>query len=337
MASVLRTPAIGAPPPPHPRLASFPARASKTSCISFRHISIRHSITASLRLPRFPTGRFTKFVPFSASGDTETTEAEEIQESQLEEPGDGAAVVEDGGAAEISIQEESSDSSISLLLKSYREAIFNNDEPKIAEFKTFLISLEDEKISLENKVAALSAELSVQKDRVLRISADFDNFRKRIDTERLSLVSNARGEVVESLLSVLDNFERAKAQIKVETEGEKKINDSYQSIYKQFMEILTSLGVCPVETVGNPFDPMLHEAIMREDSTEYEEGVIIEEYRKGFKLGERLLRPSMVKVSAGPGPVKEETAEPSKGEMEDSVEAFKETEDSVEASKESSA
>ena len=102
-----------------------------------------------------------------------------------------------------------------------------------------------------------SQELSIEKDRILRISADFDNFRKRTERDRLSLVTNAQGEVVESLLPVLDNFERAKTQIKVETEGEEKINNSYQSIYKQFNEILTSLGVEPVETVGTPFDPLV--------------------------------------------------------------------------------
>lgn len=106
-------------------------------------------------------------------------------------------------------------------------------------------------------MACLSAELSVERDRILRISADFENFRRRTDRERLSLVTNAQGEVVESLLPVLDNFERAKAQIKVETEGEEKINNSYQSIYKQFIEILDSLGVVPVETVGIPFDPLV--------------------------------------------------------------------------------
>lgn len=176
----------------------------------------------------------------------------------MQEAADGAAVAEDGAAAaEITSEEESPDSAISLLLQSYREALVSNDESKVAEIEAFLKSVEDEKASLENKVAALSAELSVQKDRILRIGADFDNFRKRTETERLSLVSNAQGEVVESLLPVLDNFQRAKAQIKVETEGEEKISSSYQSIYKQFIEILTSLGVSPVETVGNPFDPLV--------------------------------------------------------------------------------
>ncbi|KAK1291610.1 hypothetical protein QJS10_CPB17g01561 [Acorus calamus] len=184
------------------------------------------------------------------------------------------------------------------------------------EIESFLLSVEDDKNSLASKVAALSEESSVERERVLRISADFDNFRKRTERERLSVMENAQGEVVESLLAVLDNFERAKAQIKVETEGEEKINNGYQSIYKQFSEILSSLGVVPVETVGNAFDPLFHEAIMREDSEEYEEGIIIQEFRKGFKLGDRLLRPSMVKVSAGPGPAKsEESGPPVEGEV----------------------
>lgn len=142
-------------------------------------------------------------------------------------------------------------------LQSYKEALTSNDESKIAEIEALLKSMEDEKTALESKVASLSEETSYERDRVLRISADFDNFRKRTERERLSLVNNAKGEVVENLLPVLDNFERAKAQIKVETEGEEKVNNSYQSIYKQFVETLGSLGVVPVETVGNPFDPMV--------------------------------------------------------------------------------
>ncbi|KAL9273983.1 GrpE-like protein [Drosera capensis] len=142
-------------------------------------------------------------------------------------------------------------------LQQYKESIRNNDDSIIAEIETFFLSIESEKYTLEKKVVSLSEELLVAKDRILRISADFDNFRKRTDKERLSLVSNAQGEVIENLLPVLDNFERAKAQIKLETEGEEKINNSYQSIYKQFTEILTAIGVIPVETIGKPFDPLV--------------------------------------------------------------------------------
>ncbi|KAF9603330.1 hypothetical protein IFM89_034679 [Coptis chinensis] len=220
---------------------------------------------------------------------------------------------EDSNVDDIANAEEKPISPIMISLELFKEALLNNDESKVAEVEYSLLSMEDEKKSLANEVASMSDELSSLKDKVLRISADFDNYRKRTERDRLSLVTNVQGEVVENLLPVLDNFERAKSQIKLETDGEEKISNSYQSIYKQFVEILASLGVVSVETVGSPFDPMMHEAIMREDSSEFEEGIVLQEFRKGFKLGDRLLRPSMVKVSAGPGPAKPEGIGPSGG------------------------
>ncbi|EOY10409.1 Co-chaperone GrpE family protein [Theobroma cacao] len=314
MATLLKTLPFKSP-------ASLPPRVTPISLISpkpFR-VCLKQRIARTscpFRFSSTPSLRFVKLVPLASNGgETETTEAQqEVQEPQIEDSSDGAvAVEEDAGVDESSDVEEISSSAIVSLLQSYKEALASNDESKVADIEAFLKSIEDEKVDLENKMASLLEELSIEKDRIIRISADFDNFRKRTERERLSLVTNAQGEVLENLLPVLDNFERAKAQIKVETEGEEKINNSYQSICKQFMEILGSLGVEPVETVGNPFDPMLHEAIMREDSTEFEEGIILQEFRKGFKLGDRLLRPSMVKVSAGPGPAKPEQGESSGG------------------------
>lgn len=143
-------------------------------------------------------------------------------------------------------------------LNAYKEALLTTkDKTKIKEIEAYLLSIEEDRVSLSAQVDALTAELKIEHDRLLRISADFDNYRKRTDKERLNLMDNVKGEVIEGLLPVLDNFERAKVQIKVETEGEKKINESYQSIYKQFVEILTSLGVKDVVTVGTAFDPMV--------------------------------------------------------------------------------
>lgn len=185
----------------------------------------------------------------------------EAQESEIQENIDSEAISEDIISEDENGDSEEPISIITSSLRSYREALSNNDESKAAEIEAFLISIEEEKANLEKQVDTLSEELSYEKERVLRISADFDNFRKRTERERLSLVTNAKGEVVENLLPVLDNFERAKAALKIANEGEEKINSSYQSIYKQFVEILDSLGVVPVEPIGNPFDPLANSRV----------------------------------------------------------------------------
>uniref|UniRef100_A0A7N0TK97 GrpE protein homolog n=1 Tax=Kalanchoe fedtschenkoi TaxID=63787 RepID=A0A7N0TK97_KALFE len=198
---------------------------------------------------------------------------------------------------------------LKTLFKAYRKAILVGDVDVAAQIESMIYIIEKERDQLDRKVLTLSAEISSGKEKLVRLQADFDNFRKRSEKERLTIRSDAQGEVIESLLPMVDNFERAKQQLKPETEMEKKINVSYQGIYKQFVEIMRSLRVSVVATVGKPFDPKLHEAIAREESQEYKEGIIIYEFRRGFLLGDRLLRPAMVKVSSGPG--RKKTPDPS--------------------------
>lgn len=186
------------------------------------------------------------------------------------------------------------------LIKIYKEAILLGDERIISGIEARIQIIENEHSVMAQKVSDLSAEINSGKEKYIRLQADFDNFRKRAEKERTNIRSNAQGEVIESLLPMVDSFERAKEQLKPDTEMEKKIDASYQGIYKQFVEIMRSLQVAAVATVGKPFDPLLHEAIAREESEEYKEGIIIQEFRRGFRLGDRLLRPAMVKVSAGP-------------------------------------
>ncbi|RZC79132.1 hypothetical protein C5167_003367 [Papaver somniferum] len=323
MATILRTSTFLQTPT---SLSKTPLETLKpVSSLSFRNRTTK--IGSQLKLSNLfcksnnTTLRVSKFIPFAAHEEvTETTEVEE-EEAETQEDEDDDAPLEEL----IDDAEEKSTSVIMASLQSYKEALANNDESTVSEIEAFLQSIEVEKVSLANEVKTLTEELASMKDRTLRIGADFDNFRKRTERERLSLVTNVQGEVVESFLSVMDNFERAKSQIKAETEGEEKINNSYQSIYKQFLEVLGSLGVVSVETVGHPFDPLLHEAIMREDSEEFEDGIILQEFRKGFKLGDRLLRPSMVKVSAGPGPAKTEDPAPAEDESETGSETSEES------------
>ncbi|XP_021748438.1 uncharacterized protein LOC110714249 [Chenopodium quinoa] len=191
--------------------------------------------------------------------------------------------------------------SVETLTKYYKEAVLAGDYQTITEIETVLLRLETEKIKLDERLSTLTEEITSGKEKFIRLQADFDNFRRRSEKERLSVRSNAQGEVIESLLPMVDNFERAKQQIKPETDKEKQIDTSYQGIYKQFVEIMRSLRVAVVATVGKPFDPSLHEAIAREESEEFKEGIIIQEFRRGFLLGDQLLRPAMVKVSSGPG------------------------------------
>jgi molecular chaperone GrpE len=192
------------------------------------------------------------------------------------------------------------------------------------------------------------------RDKFLRLQADFDNFRKRTAGEKDALRTSVKADTVGELLPLVDNFELAKTQLKLESEGEKKVDAAYQGLYKQMVEIFRGLGLeavpgghrvgqagtavaaikpalqrccndqgprClklgspsththasptqapshppppPPAGVGSPFDPSLHDAIMREASDQVPDGTVLEEFRKGFTLGDRLLRPAMVKVS----------------------------------------
>ncbi|KAH9616669.1 hypothetical protein KSS87_004445 [Heliosperma pusillum] len=190
--------------------------------------------------------------------------------------------------------------SIETLTRFYKEAILAEDYQTIAEIETSFYQLQNVNNELVENISTISEEITAGKARYIRLQADFDNFRRRSEKERLSVRRDAQGEVIESLLPMMDNFERAKLLINPETAREKQIDTSYQGIYKQFVEIMRSLRVSIIATVGKPFDPSLHEAIAREDSEEYKEGIVSQELRRGFILGDRLLRPAMVKVSSGP-------------------------------------
>ncbi|CAI5523421.1 unnamed protein product [Closterium sp. Naga37s-1] len=202
-------------------------------------------------------------------------------------------------------EEEGTDSaavSIERILKQAADAYQSEDEAAVATVEAQLRAMEADRQGLAERLESLTTEISSAKDRFLRLNADFDNFRKRSEREKLAMAATVRSDVVEALLPMIDSFERAKDSVKAETEAEKKIDGAYQGIYRQFVEVLRGLGVAAVETVGKEFDPNVHDAIMREDSTEFPEGVVTQEFRKGFVIGEKLIRPSMVKVSAGPGP-----------------------------------
>lgn len=132
--------------------------------------------------------------------------------------------------------------------------------------------------------------------RALRAQADFDNFRRRTQKEKEELAQYATSKLVTELLPVLDNFERALLTAPGTTE-----TDAYAKgvnmIFRQLEGVLKSEGLTAMETVGQPFNPEYHQAIMQVESEEYEEGIVTEEVQKGYLLKDKVLRPAMVKVS----------------------------------------
>ncbi|XP_054788541.1 uncharacterized protein LOC129294314 [Prosopis cineraria] len=198
-------------------------------------------------------------------------------------------------------EDKVSPSSFMALIEAYKEASLDGDKITASRVEMRIKLMANQKNELIQLVSTLSAEKVASREKCLRWQADFDNFRKRFEKEKHNIQSNAQVEVIEKLLLMVDSFDRTKQQIKPATDKEKKIDASYQGIYKQFVEILRSHHVAVVATVGKHFDPLVHEAIAREESQECKEGIIIQESRRGFLLRDRLLRPALVKVSSGPG------------------------------------
>eukprot|EP00798_Chlamydomonas_sp_ICE-L_P024007 gene24007-9580_t len=181
--------------------------------------------------------------------------------------------------------------------------VLSQEEPDKIALEAALADLVAEMVRMQESVAAAdSRAVSMEeasfnaKDQLLRLTADFENFRRRTADEKAALKDSVRGAVVQDLLPVIDNFELARTNVKAETDGEIKINQSYQGLYKQFVEFLRTMGVEAIPTQGEIFDPELHEAIVSETDNSVPEDTIIQEFRKGFRLNDKLLRPSMVKA-----------------------------------------
>jgi molecular chaperone GrpE len=155
---------------------------------------------------------------------------------------------------------------------------------------------------LEAELARLREENESLQGQYMRLAADFDNFRKRQsrdqDDLRLQITCSTLGEI----LPVVDNFDRARQQLDPQTQEAQDLHRSYQGLYKQLVDVFKQLGVSPMRVEGEPFDPTLHEAVLREASEEFHEDVVIAELQRGYHLNGRVLRHALVKVSMGPGP-----------------------------------
>lgn len=140
------------------------------------------------------------------------------------------------------------------------------------------------------------AELAEQKDMYLRTLAEYENFRRRTATEKTQIYSDTTAEVVEKFLPVLDNLEYA-AGCATESDADSAIRQGVELVLRSFRDILEKLGIAEIPALGETFDPNVHNAVMREDNPDKGENEITEVFQKGYKLGNKVIRYSMVKVA----------------------------------------
>jgi molecular chaperone GrpE len=148
--------------------------------------------------------------------------------------------------------------------------------------------------------AAVADDAEPMKERLLRLHADFENFKKRIEREKGDYHRLATASLVVKLLPVIDNFERALAT-EPRSEGEAALHEGVALIHRQLMEELKREGLTPLESVGEPFDPRHHEAVATDPSSDLPPNTVVEELQRGYYFQDRLLRPAAVTVSVEDG------------------------------------
>jgi len=145
-----------------------------------------------------------------------------------------------------------------------------------------------------SEVESLKAERDALLDRLARLQAEFDNARKRAAREQQEFREFAAADVIKGMLPALDSFERA---LKAPGSESSELRSGIELIYRQFQDALQKAGVQPIVSVGQPFDPRVHEAIEMVDTTEVPDHHVLDELQRGYKFKDRLLRPAMVRVA----------------------------------------
>ena len=163
-----------------------------------------------------------------------------------------------------------------------------NSEEEIQEVKEEV----EEKNEWQEKYETLN-------NQYIRLAADFDNFRKRQEAERESLLKYGAESTIKKLIEVLDNFDRGIKAIETVEDCE-KVKECYNLAYKNFNDVLSKIGLEVIKAEGEEFDPNLHEAVMQTPTDEKPENIIIAELQKGYKLGDKVLRASLVNVATAP-------------------------------------
>ncbi len=156
-----------------------------------------------------------------------------------------------------------------------------------------------ETASAEDDCDGLQADLDRFRDLALRSQADFENYKKRSAREKEEAIKYANSSLLEKLIAIVDNFELGLEAARAE--GEKSpVFSGMSMVLKQLMDFLNDSGLQPIDATGQKFDPNLHEAIAHEPSEKLPEGVVVRQTRRGYRMKDRLLRPSSVVVSSGP-------------------------------------
>ena len=167
-------------------------------------------------------------------------------------------------------------------IENVEENIEENEEQEVSELT-----------KLKDTVLLQKEQIDEQEDRIKRLMAEFDNFKKRSGKERETMYNSLVSDIFESLLPVIDNLEKA---VSIETEDQ-AYKEGIELVLKQFKDVLLANGVEEIESVGKPFDPSLHEAVASVIDPNLGAKIIKEEYRKGYKIGSKVIRHSMVSVA----------------------------------------
>ena len=176
------------------------------------------------------------------------------------------------------------------------------DEEKTAEENAETENVEkienSENVEEEKKeeVNPLQEKYDTLNNQYIRLAADFDNYRKRQEQEKEALLKYGAESTLKKMIEVLDNFERGLKAIETVEDCE-KVKECYNLAYKNFKDVLTKAGLEVIKAEGETFDPNFHEAVMQTPSTEHPEHTIIAELQKGYKLGDKVLRPTLVNVA----------------------------------------
>ena len=240
-------------------------------------------------------------------------DGEQEEDEGVESPGAGAAAGPEADELGLGLESAYADDEIEVELREDADDLpaeggegevgdgARQTDPASGPMLAELVATRAELRRIEVELEKLREERKDYADTTARRQADFENYRKRVERERAETYSRAVGDVVSRLFPVLDNLRRAldaEASFKAgESEEFRHFLQGVELIGKQLNDVLANFGVEAVPTVGRPFDPHIHEAVSTEETDEFEPDTVIEEMQRGYRLGDRLLRPAMVKVA----------------------------------------